>query len=624
MARQVTISVQCAGKLLALAQDIRHFTLHQDLFGHQYFEVAVPFDNVEGPQDAFFSKAPKRLLGQPLHIELTAGGNGSQADKALQFTGLVTNIATSKDTDYVGSIVVRGYCPNYLLTDGLKRRTFVKRTLQEIFTKVLQPYPGNLLTHRLNPQHTAPLPFVTQYDETNFAFLSRLATEYGEWFYYDGETLQLGPPVASSEVAFVADGATNSFAFGMTLKPAKVKLYEYSYQKNEQFRSTTSSQQVPGLDGHPFGSFALAQSEKLFVDEGHLSAEMLIATNSELDEEAKMLKANTAAELISFEGYSDNPALRVGGVINVSGEGLGSRHITTESFGKYRLIGVVHYLDAEGNYRNTFTAIPQVLNVPPLHPAYHPPQGAPELAEVIDDADPQKLGRLRVRYHWPVATPADAETDWIRLLTPYSGDGKGQLFKPEVGSQVLVGYQNGLAEQPFVLGNLFHANNKQGAKYSPDRNSMKGLQTSGGNKFVMMDSPGQQKIIVSNSNNKGTAIEVGFNGDGSVSIKSNGPISLTAGGNITLTAKKDIVLQADNNITINAKNELTLTSQEQSVAIKAKMNGTISTDESVSISAKKIDTSSLETTLLHAGDTMTIGATAVTEISGSEVEINQA
>jgi type VI secretion system secreted protein VgrG len=139
-----------------------------------------------------------------------------------------------------------------------------------------------------------------------------------------------------------------------------------------------------------------------------------------------------------------------------------------------------------------------------------------------------------------------------------------------------------------------------------------------------MDSPGQQKIIVSNSNNKGTAIEVGFNGDGSVSIKSNGPISLTAGGNITLTAKKDIVLQADNNITINAKNELTLTSQEQSVAIKAKMNGTISTDESVSISAKKIDTSSLETTLLHAGDTMTIGATAVTEISGSEVEINQA
>ena len=61
------------------------------------------------------------------------------------------------------------------------------------------------------------------------------------------------------------------------------------------------------------------------------------------------------------------------------------------------------------------------------------------LAEVIDGADPQHLGRIRVRYYWPVKSPADAETGWVRVSTPYSGTGKGQLFTPEVGSQVLVG-----------------------------------------------------------------------------------------------------------------------------------------------------------------------------------------
>ncbi|RZL12639.1 MAG: hypothetical protein EOO62_10500, partial [Hymenobacter sp.] len=302
----------------------------------------------------------------------------------------------------------------------------------------------------------------------------------------------------------MADGEATNFAFGMLLKPAKAKLYEYSYEQNRQFRSSTGSQQVPGLPDQQFSSFALAQSERLFADEMHLPAEMLIASNGALDEEAQQLKATTAAELITFEGRSDKLALRVGSSSSVSGEGLGSRHITTESFGKYRIISLTHYVDAAGNYRNTFVAIPQFLDVPPQHPGYRPPQGAPELAEVIDDADPQKLGRLRVRYQWPVATPQEAETDWIRLLTPYSGDGKGQLFKPEVGSQVLVGYQGGLAEQPFVLGNLFHAQNKQGASYSPSQNNLKGIQTAGGNKFVMMDTPRQQTILISNSNNKGT------------------------------------------------------------------------------------------------------------------------
>ena len=260
----------------------------------------------------------------------------------------------------------------------------------------------------------------------------------------------------------------------------------------------------------------------------------------------------------------------MGGVIRVSGEGLGSRHLTAESFGQYRLLRLTHQVDAQGNYRNQFAAVPYFVHVPPPLPGYAAPAGQPELAEVIDEADPQQLGRLRVRYYWPVARPQDAETDWLRLLTPYSGQGKGYLMKPEVGSQVLVAYQGGLAEQPFVLGNLFHAHNKQGAKYSPAQNNLKGIQTAGGNKVVMQDAQGAQTILLSNSNNKGTAIQVSFQGDGSVSISTNGPINLTAGGDISLNAKQDIILTAGNDITLTAKKNLVATAQEESLALDAK------------------------------------------------------
>ncbi len=84
---------------------------------------------------------------------------------------------------------------------------------------------------------------------------------------------------------------------------------------------------------------------------------------------------------------------------------------------------------------------------------------------------------------------------------------------------MLVGYEQSQAEFPLVLGNLFHPQNPQQARYTTDQNHLKGLQTAGGNKLVLNDTQGAQTILLSNSN-KGIAIEVGFQGDGGLTIKS--------------------------------------------------------------------------------------------------------
>ncbi|RZK32639.1 MAG: DUF2345 domain-containing protein, partial [Hymenobacter sp.] len=197
------------------------------------------------------------------------------------------------------------------------------------------------------------------------------------------------------------------------------------------------------------------------------------------------------------------------------------------------------------------------------------------------------------------------------------GDGKGQLFTPEVGSQVLVGYEHGLAEFPVVLGNLFHERNPQSAKYTNPQNNLKGLQTAGGNKFVMNEVAGAQTILLSNSNNKDTAILVSFEGDGSITIKSNGPIMLTSGDTITLEAKKNIALRAGEDITLEAKKNVTIETQEEDVAVRAHKElilKAINDNVTLEAESKKL--------LASAADNMELTSTAVIKVSGQDVKLN--
>jgi len=186
-----------------------------------------------------------------------------------------------------------------------------------------------------------------------------------------------------------------------------------------------------------------------------------------------------------------------------------------------------------------------------------------------------------------------------------------------VGSQVLVSYEHGLAEFPVALGNLFHPQNKQGTAHSPAQNHLKGLQTAGGNKFVLNDAPGAQTILLSNANNKDTAILVDFKGDGSITIKSNGPINLVSGDTITLEASKNIELRAGGDINIAAQKNLSVAAREESITVKAQKElqlTAVSDDLTLDASSKKVIT--------KAVDNIEITSSGVVKVSGQDVKLN--
>ncbi|MBO4481230.1 MAG: hypothetical protein J5719_01585, partial [Bacteroidales bacterium] len=55
-------------------------------------------------------------------------------------------------------------------------------------------------------------------------------------------------------------------------------------------------------------------------------------------------------------------------------------------------------------------------------------------------------------------TLLEAGTPWIRMVTPMATNGGGMYFKPEKGDEVLVDFENGNVERPYVIGTLYSKN----------------------------------------------------------------------------------------------------------------------------------------------------------------------
>ena len=89
---------------------------------------------------------------------------------------------------------------------------------------------------------------------------------------------------------------------------------------------------------------------------------------------------------------------------------------------------------------------------PPLMPA-PTRQSAPQLAFIAENKDPELLGRVRIRYPWQKET--DDSSPWIRMATPFATEGGGIYFCPAVGDEVLVDYDGGNIEHPYVVGALY-------------------------------------------------------------------------------------------------------------------------------------------------------------------------
>ena len=216
---------------------------------------------------------------------------------------------------------------------------------------------------------------------------------------------------------------------------------------------------------------------------------------------------------------------------------------------EYRLVAVSvkHFSDNHGNYRCAFTAIPEDVATPPYTDPHCYAHAESQPAKVYDNNDPEGMGRIRVLFYW--GTECSKETDWIRMVQPHTGAGKGFYFIPEIGEEVLVGFEGGNAEKPYVIGAQY--NGKQSSGYSTPGNDQKVIHTRSGCKIIFNDA--EKSIFIEDPSGNTWLMD----GQGNISVHAPKNMTLNAGENIIMTAGKDISISAGENISNAAKENIT-------------------------------------------------------------------
>ncbi len=591
------------GKSTTIVSDL---TINQSVFNNHFFTLIIPVDTLEGKDEPLMTKT-QHQIGKP--ITITYLGN--------IFKGIIAFLTVSKSNTAQGDIIIKGFGSPILLEDERHSESFENKNISTIVNTIINKYPKNLIDSTVSVNNDKTFAYLTQYRENSFMFLKRLAATNGEWFFYDGVKLFFGKLPTSEEIPLYFGRDLFSFDLSMRIVPINYELIEHDYNKNEDFKSSSSD--VHSSVSSAYNSFeylktAYNESKNIFSNKASAKSINQALDVAALKENIKNSLGVKSSQFVTFSGVSNNPDIKIGSVISVSGK-AGSKNENVDSYGKYIIIEVTHSSSGSGNYQNNFKAIPNVIVNQPQLSSIEFPRCESQTAIVIDNKDPEKLGRVRVKMMWQQNT----KTPWIRLLTNHAGNNRGMYFIPEINDEVILGFENDNPDFPFVLGTVYNGKSHSGDIYN-DNNLKKAIRTKSGNSIVFSDEDGKEEIKIFSKDEK-NSISISLEGSKKITIQSEGDIELTAKNNIKLTAEKDIIFTAKGKNTVEAKQGITMDGTSKiemkasNIKAEAQANAEIKGGTKVSINSS----AQLE---LKGGAQAELNGGAMTVVKGAVVMVN--
>jgi len=222
--------------------------------------------------------------------------------------------------------------------------------------------------------------------------------------------------------------------------------------------------------------------------------------------------------------------------------------INARAMETYRVVKISHYHSGM-EYYNSFEGIP-MMRTPADFDENAFPHSEQQPAIVKDNNDPLGMGRVRVQFLWQAKR--NEMTPWIRVVQPYTGGGKGFYFVPEIGEEVLVDFEGGNAERPFVLGAHYNGEAKSG--YHNADNRVKAIHTKSGHKLIFTE---DESILLTDKN--GNVIKLDTQGKN---------IEISAPETVSISCRRFVVDTIDN-IEINSGGNLTeKVSKHKNITIK--------------------------------------------------------
>ncbi|HUP71612.1 MAG TPA: phage baseplate assembly protein V [Acidimicrobiales bacterium] len=517
---------------------------------------------------------------------------------------LVVGEVTSIEGDYEDSVmrtVIRGYDKSHRLQRVCRTRTFVDMTDADIAKKIaldakFSPKDVEVEDSRTTHKH------MSQIAQTDWDFLTYRAREIGYEigvaggnFYFrkpssasgsggagalgvslpsplggGGTTLTFKknliafyPRLSSSglvtdvEVRVWDPEAAAVVVGSAPVKTATAKLKDDPAKLAQKFPATSLPlPQPPKIPGLPDFGLAPSASARIVVDRPlHRGSSLQTAADEAAVGLAEQIGSTFAeAEGVAYGDASIQPgkAVTIAGVpeeFNGTWVVTNARHTFVPDEGGYRTRFVVSGRHDRSLYSLTSgdgTDTARTING--LVPAV-----------VTNNNDPDKMGRVKVAFPW---LAPNYESDWARVAQYGMGKKWGGLFLPEVGDEVLVGFEFGDVRRPYVLGGMINGKTEHdlvadAVKTTPPLTQVtkRGFVSRLGNRLVFEDEdqgpvPTKSSITIGDKDNKVQIVVDKKNGEIKILCDSTAPPSKIVieqsgpGGSISVKATGNISLEA--------------------------------------------------------------------------------
>ena len=500
-----------------LATESYKVELHQYNCQHDTFTIETPEDSFDKFHE-YIMEHSRDLLGDPLTIKFYQYGKVVQ-----HFSGIITKIHCKRKTGGgYGTLYISGNAPSILLDSGKECQSYENRTLQEIVAAATEEYDESAkVDTSAGVNTTRTLPYTVQYQESDYDFICRLAKYYGEYFYYDGSKLIFG-----NKLQETIDLGENlnliDEEFFLEVKPQDFQYINYNIHQGTS-ENNDSRDAANEYKNNPIQTDAKNASKKIYkkIPQKYHSATSLEQSSVDLEDVVRLEKDKREL-LLKVKGQSRDPRLRMNTFACLT-------DINARAMETYRVVKISHYHSGM-EYYNSFEGIP-MMRTPADFDENAFPRSEQQPAIVKDNNDPLGMGRVRVQFLWQAKR--NEMTPWIRVVQPYTGGGKGFYFVPEIGEEVMIDFEGGNAERPFVLGAHYNGEAKSG--YSP---TTKAIHTQSGTKILLNDADGSVRIEDPSGN------IYAMDGKGNIKVQAPKNITFVAGENISLRATASIDIDA--------------------------------------------------------------------------------
>jgi type VI secretion system secreted protein VgrG len=454
-------------------------------------------------------------------------------------------------------------------------RTFYEKKLSDIVMQVLTEagMPQSNVEFRLAaPQSVEDM--TVQYQETDFAFVSRLIEAAGIHYHFEaastGDKLVFSdtnggfPQSPIGKVAFALSGtpAVSTFARGAAVHSGQIQVGDYNWKTPTLDLTVTAP-----------GPAFLDLTERFFPAGVDAKAESTAAA-------AIRLAARIAAAQ-ACSGESTIPQLQAGQRIVLA------NHPRADFNQEYVITAVEHQRTGK-EYGNTFRCLPSQIAFRP-----EPMTPVPTVAGVVpgivtgppgETRHVDQFGRVKVRFPWRspahANSPEAGDAGFVRVAQIAAGAGTAAMWLPEIGDEVLVAFEHGDLRRPVVIGSVYNGKDMPPVAL-PANKHLSILRQQGASvrtEVVFDGTPGNERLLVQSGPNSLTMVNAGQTQPPSIAINSGGDVIERAARTLALDAASDISVKSGQSISVTSQKDAVITvggntNLTTGLALKASVGG---------------------------------------------------